>query len=102
MNNLPGYVQPELVNEPRLFDIDDPDMEVFKLLPEWLRKKILSNLNYQGSKLQQIIGATGESTTTPQEASEPAKASSSAPASPSKPPAPPVPPAPPAPPVDAA
>jgi hypothetical protein len=55
---MPGYVQPELVNEPVVFDLDAPDVEVFKTLPEFLQNKIKSNLNYQGSKLQALLGET--------------------------------------------
>lgn len=47
---------PELVNPSKLFDLDDPDMEVFNALPEWLRDKIKGNLNFQGSALQAKIG----------------------------------------------
>lgn len=47
---------PELVNDSKFFDLDDPDMEVFTALPEWIREKIKSNLNFQGSVLQQKLG----------------------------------------------
>jgi hypothetical protein len=50
---------PELVNPAKVFDLDVPDMEVFNALPEWLRDKIKSNLNYQGSVLQQKLGKAG-------------------------------------------
>ena len=50
---------PELVNPAKVFDLDNPDMEVFNALPEWLRDKIKSNLNYQGSPLQQKLGGQG-------------------------------------------
>lgn len=46
---------PELVNEPKVFDVDEPDMEVFKSLPEWLQGVIKDNLEYEGSKLQSLI-----------------------------------------------
>lgn len=51
---------PELVNGPKVFDLDNPDMEVFNALPEWLRDKIKSNLNYQGSPLQQKLAGQGD------------------------------------------
>lgn len=44
-----------LVNPPKVFVLDEPDMEVFKSLPEYLQTKIKSNLNYQGSRLQKLI-----------------------------------------------
>lgn len=46
---------PELVNPTKVFDLDNPDLEVFNALPEWLREKIKSNLNYQHSKLQNAL-----------------------------------------------
>jgi hypothetical protein len=46
---------PELVNPPKVFDLDNPDMEVFSALPEWLREKIKSNLNFKGSPLQKLL-----------------------------------------------
>lgn len=47
---------PALVNPSKVFDCDEPDMEVFKKLPEWIQEKIKSNLNYNGSKLQKALG----------------------------------------------
>ena len=35
---------PELVNPSRVFDLDNPDMEVFKSFPDWIKEKITSNL----------------------------------------------------------
>jgi len=46
---------PDLVNPAKVFDLDNPDMEVFNSLPEWVRKKIQGNLNYAGSTLQQLL-----------------------------------------------
>lgn len=46
---------PELVNEPQLFLLADPDMELFNQLPEWLRDKIKGNMEYRGSKLEALI-----------------------------------------------
>lgn len=61
---------PELVNEPKFFALDDPDMEVFKSLPKWQQEVIQGNLEYEGSKLQQLLG--GASAPAPKE--EPKKA----------------------------
>lgn len=52
---LKGVQAPELVNEPKVFDLSDPDMEVFEGLPEWLRGVITENLEYNGSVLQSIL-----------------------------------------------
>ena len=47
---------PELKNEAKMFDLDDPDIEVFNKLPKWIQDKIKGNLNYEGSKLQKSLG----------------------------------------------
>lgn len=47
---------PELVNPSKVFVLDDPNLEVFNSLPEWLRDKIKENLNYEGSALQKLVG----------------------------------------------
>lgn len=49
---------PELVNPPKLFDLDNPDMEVFGSLPEFLQEKIKGNLEFNGSPLD--IALNGE------------------------------------------
>lgn len=46
---------PELKNPPKVFDLDNPDMEVFNKLPEWIREKIKGNLNFKGSKLEGML-----------------------------------------------
>jgi hypothetical protein len=46
---------PELVNPTKLFDLDDPDMEVFAALPKWIQDKLTSNLNYKGSVLEEKV-----------------------------------------------
>lgn len=46
---------PELVNEPYFFDLTDPDMEVWKRIPQWLQEKVQANINYEGSKLQEMV-----------------------------------------------
>lgn len=47
---------PELVNDPRVFDLDIPDMEVFSALTQWLQDKIKTNLNFKGSALEKALG----------------------------------------------
>lgn len=46
---------PELVNEPRIFDLDAPDQETFDKLPEWVQDKITSNLNWKGSEAEKVL-----------------------------------------------
>ena len=41
-----------------MFDLDNPDLEVFNAFPEWIRDKIKGNLNYEGSKLQKLLGGS--------------------------------------------
>jgi hypothetical protein len=50
---------PELVNPPKVFLIDEPDLEVFKSLPQWIQDKITKdNLEFKGSALD--IALNGE------------------------------------------
>lgn len=98
---VPGYEQPALVNDPRIFDLDNPDLNVFNKLPKWLQEKIKGNLNYQGSALQTALGETGVTqATTPTNASTtaptPTAPVSPAPTAPAAPPTPAATPAPPA------
>lgn len=51
---------PELVNEPRAFDLSEPDLEVFGSLPEWIQDLIKSNLEFKGSELDQALGGGQE------------------------------------------
>ena len=46
---------PDLVNPPKVFDLDEPDLEIFGSLPQWLQDKIKKNLKYAGSKLQAAL-----------------------------------------------
>lgn len=46
---------PDLVNDPKVFNLDAPDLEVFETLPDWIKEKIKSNLEYNGSKLQALL-----------------------------------------------
>ena len=57
---------PELKNPAKVFDLDAPDLELFKSLPEWIRTKIESNLNYEGSALQKLLA--GKEAKAPKEA----------------------------------
>ena len=51
---------PELVNQPKVFVLDEPDMEVFQTFPEWLQDVIKGNLEYNGSELQRLVEGGGE------------------------------------------
>lgn len=59
----------ELVNPPKVFDLDAPDMEVFGSLPEWIQEKIKKNLRYNGSVLEGCL--EGKAPAKKEEAKEP-------------------------------
>lgn len=83
---IPGYVQPELKNPGVVFDLSEPDIEVFKSLPKRLQEKIVGNLNFQGSKLQALIAEAGLEISAPQEeVSEPQSNQEPAPSEPATP-----------------
>ena len=48
---------PALVNKPTTFDLDEPSLEVYEKIPAWLKKKIESNLEFNGSLFQTLLGA---------------------------------------------
>lgn len=53
-----GYPVSELENDPQLFDWDNPDMEVYKRLPEFVQKKLTASLNFDGSPLHRALAMT--------------------------------------------
>lgn len=70
---------PELVNPSKTFVLDDPDMEVFNSLPQFIQDKITSNLNFQGSKLQKLLGEKEDDVDEEEEAPKKAPAKKAAP-----------------------
>lgn len=60
---MKGAEIPELVNSPVFFDLEDPDMDVFEKLPNWIQDKIKSNLEFDGSVLAQSLGSQSEGPT---------------------------------------
>jgi hypothetical protein len=48
------------VNKPVYLDLDEPDLEVFKSLPEFVQNTIKSNLEYAGSKLSKLLETAGD------------------------------------------
>lgn len=51
----------ELVNPPKTFDLEEPDLEILGSLPDWLQDKIKGNLEFEGSVLQKALGSAPES-----------------------------------------
>lgn len=52
---MAGVSVPPLENDPQLFDLTSPDLEIFDKQPEWLQKKIKDNLEYENSKLFKLL-----------------------------------------------
>lgn len=46
---------PELKNPTSVFSLDAPDMEIYAKFPEWIQKKIVSNLEFKGSPLEAAL-----------------------------------------------
>ncbi len=64
-----GIPVPELVNAGKFFDMDEPDMEMFEKMPDWLKGALTTEcLSFDGSGLQRAL--TGG--TAPAPAPEPA------------------------------
>lgn len=68
---MPGYVQPELVNPSSTFSMDEPDLEVFKKLPEWIQKRLKENLEYVGSPLDKLLSGSNIGAPSPKPAPSP-------------------------------
>lgn len=61
----------DLVNEPKVFILDEPDLAIFQSFPEWIQTKIKGNLEYQGSALQKALdGAPVDSQEEPEDNSD--------------------------------
>jgi len=52
---MKGFPYPELKNDPKILDRDDPDMEVWNNLPEWIQKKIMDGLDFSSTKLGEMV-----------------------------------------------
>lgn len=52
--------QKALVHEPYFFSLDDPDITVFLKLPEFLKKKVVGNLEFKGSALEKLLKEVGD------------------------------------------
>lgn len=52
---MAGIPCPDLKNEPKVFDLSNPDTTIFLALPEFLQTKIKANLEYPGSKLERLL-----------------------------------------------
>ena len=50
---------PELVNNTRVFDFYNPDMEAYEAFPEWIKEKLQGAVDFPGSALEEALGAGG-------------------------------------------
>ena len=50
-----GFPVPDLVNPSFIFDMDEPDMDIFNNFPEFIQERITSALNYEGSELEKAV-----------------------------------------------
>lgn len=57
---------PQLVNPPKLFSAEEPDMEVFGSLPEWLQEKIKKSPEFNG----EVTDKTSDDTESDEDESE--------------------------------
>lgn len=58
---MAGIDVPELVNDVRIFDIDEPDMEVYEGLPDFLKTIMSEGLEFKGSRLAKLLDGEVES-----------------------------------------
>lgn len=49
--SIKGIPFPEMKNDPKVFLIDEPDMEIFGSLPDWIQEKVKEAINFKGSAL---------------------------------------------------
>ena len=80
-NDIGGITAPmkglqidELVNEPKFFGLDEPDLEIFGSLPEWLQGRIKENLNFKGSPLEEALNGKAPKADEKKAAQQPEKA----------------------------
>lgn len=64
---------PDLINEVKLFDFYNPDIDVFLSIPPFIQKIIKESLDFEGSKLEKLLSELGDKEETPKEKKKPAK-----------------------------
>lgn len=48
---------PELVNDLKVFSLEDSSLDTFLSLHDWVKKKVVANLEFDGSRLDKLIQA---------------------------------------------
>lgn len=66
---MKGLQIDDLANPPKVFSLEEPDLEIFGSLPDWLQDKIKGNLEFKRSKLDKLLN--GETAEEPKSAPEP-------------------------------
>jgi len=61
---------PELVNPHKVFELEEPDVEVLGSLPQWLQDKIKANLEFAGSNLEAALSGEAPKKEEPEEEQE--------------------------------
>lgn len=64
MRDKDAAVAVALKNEPRVFDLDAPDLDTFNKFPKFVQEKIKGNLNFAGSVLAKMLEDMGGSVPT--------------------------------------
>jgi len=49
-----GIPVPALENDPKVFDMNEPDMEVWDNMLKWVKDKIMESPSFRGSKLEEL------------------------------------------------
>ena len=52
---MKGLTVDQLVNDPVVFSLDNPDKKVFEKFPQWIREKIEGALDYEGSHAEAVL-----------------------------------------------
>jgi hypothetical protein len=50
-----GIPVPELQNDPKIFNFDEPDMDLYNKLPEFVQGKIKAALDFPGSEVEKAL-----------------------------------------------
>lgn len=82
---MPGYTQPELVNPITVFNLEEPNLEVFNSLNKYVQGKIKDNLEFAGSALAGLLGDTTPPPAAPPTAPSPSAPTAPAPSAPTAP-----------------
>jgi len=57
---MEGMDVPELQNPVKIFTMDEPDLEAYNSLPEFIQEEITSSLDFNGSALEKLLNGDAE------------------------------------------